>query len=294
MPNYRHSDENRVLPGSTPPEVRRRIDWYRERATRRKLILLECGIIRHAPFADCRRPLWDLMAEQPWFEANLHPAEWYRSFRETEQVPEPHGADREWVNLQVNGHRAIRWLEQHADTGDEDLLLLAYRYSCWAEFCAEADRFETPDDRRAELEIRYGAAYWLGSLFTAYGSAEHLSDEELLNTLDHYLGNFSGVFYAWAKSRPLHPGHRPVAVALIEDILGHPSYPERFDAAWRTEEAIALASTMYETRDFAMAPALGDALEEAGCDNEEILAHCRADRLHVRGCWVVDRLMGRS
>lgn len=37
-----------------------------------------------------------------------------------------------------------------------------------------------------------------------------------------------------------------------------------------------------------------DALEEAGCDNAEVLSHCRGDGPHVRGCWVVDMLLGKS
>jgi hypothetical protein len=41
-------------------------------------------------------------------------------------------------------------------------------------------------------------------------------------------------------------------------------------------------------------PILADALEEAGCDNVDILAHCRGGGEHVRGCWVVDLLLGKS
>jgi hypothetical protein len=40
-------------------------------------------------------------------------------------------------------------------------------------------------------------------------------------------------------------------------------------------------------------PILADALEDAGCDNEEIIAHCRSDGPHVRGCWVVDLILGK-
>jgi hypothetical protein len=42
-------------------------------------------------------------------------------------------------------------------------------------------------------------------------------------------------------------------------------------------------------------PILADALQDAGCDNEEVLDHCRAaDGVHVRGCWVVDLVLGKS
>ena len=52
---------------------------------------------------------------------------------------------------------------------------------------------------------------------------------------------------------------------------------------------------MYESRDFAAMPILADALQDAGCDNDDILNHCRDERpRHVRGCWVVDLVLGKS
>ena len=56
----------------------------------------------------------------------------------------------------------------------------------------------------------------------------------------------------------------------------------------------SITSTMYEDRDFAAMPILADALEEAGCDNPNILSHCREPGVHVRGCWVVDLVLGKS
>jgi hypothetical protein len=41
-------------------------------------------------------------------------------------------------------------------------------------------------------------------------------------------------------------------------------------------------------------PELADALEQAGCTQADILAHCRGEALHVRGCWVVDLLLGKA
>ena len=51
---------------------------------------------------------------------------------------------------------------------------------------------------------------------------------------------------------------------------------------------------MYESRNFARMPTLADALEEAGCTNADILAHCRQPGEHVRGCWVLDLLLGKG
>jgi hypothetical protein len=41
-------------------------------------------------------------------------------------------------------------------------------------------------------------------------------------------------------------------------------------------------------------PILEDALKDAGCENEETMSHCRSDGPHVRGCWVVDQILGKE
>ncbi|HEY7425078.1 MAG TPA: hypothetical protein VH682_12680 [Gemmataceae bacterium] len=55
-----------------------------------------------------------------------------------------------------------------------------------------------------------------------------------------------------------------------------------------------MSRLMYDSRDFTGLPILADALEEAGCTNQDILDHCRSGGEHVRGCWVVDALLGKS
>jgi hypothetical protein len=65
-------------------------------------------------------------------------------------------------------------------------------------------------------------------------------------------------------------------------------------AAWRTDTVVALARQMYDSRDFRAMPILADALQDAGCDNDEVLNHCRAGAVHFRGCWVVDLVLGKE
>ena len=55
-----------------------------------------------------------------------------------------------------------------------------------------------------------------------------------------------------------------------------------------------LARTIYDDRRFDLLPILADALEEAGCGDAEILAHCRGPGPHVRGCWAVDLVLGKE
>jgi hypothetical protein len=82
---------------------------------------------------------------------------------------------------------------------------------------------------------------------------------------------------------------------IARDIFGNPFRPVTFDPAWLTGTAVALAKTMYDARDFAAMPILADALEEAGCDVPDVLSHCRDPKgVHVRGCWVVDLVLGKS
>lgn len=64
-----------------------------------------------------------------------------------------------------------------------------------------------------------------------------------------------------------------------------------FDPKWRTETVLALARAIESDRAFDRLPILADALEEAGCADERVLAHCRGPGPHARGCWVVDGVL---
>ena len=80
---------------------------------------------------------------------------------------------------------------------------------------------------------------------------------------------------------------------LLREIVGNPFRPVEFDPAWRTDTAVSLARTMYESREFGAMPILADALQDAGCDGDAVLNHCRQPGAHVRGCWVVDLVLGK-
>jgi hypothetical protein len=80
--------------------------------------------------------------------------------------------------------------------------------------------------------------------------------------------------------------------ALLREIIGDPFRPVTLDPSWITSTVTTLASQMYESRDFGAMPILADALQDAGCDNEDFLDHCRGSGPHVRGCWVVDLVLG--
>ncbi|WP_162667923.1 hypothetical protein [Gemmata massiliana] len=81
---------------------------------------------------------------------------------------------------------------------------------------------------------------------------------------------------------------------LVRDIFGNPFRSVVFSPSWRASTAIALAGQMYESRDFSAMPILADALQDAGCDNTDVLDHCRGEGPHVRGCWVVDLVLNKQ
>jgi hypothetical protein len=90
---------------------------------------------------------------------------------------------------------------------------------------------------------------------------------------------------------------RAAQAALVRCVFGNPFMPVSLDPAWTAwNDGVVrkLARCIYDERALGRLPLLADALEEAGCDCWEILDHCRGKGPHVRGCWVVDRLLGRE
>jgi hypothetical protein len=84
---------------------------------------------------------------------------------------------------------------------------------------------------------------------------------------------------------------------LAYDIFGNPFRPVALDPAcrpWREGTIVHMAQSIYSERRFQDLPMLADALEEAGCTDARILAHCRGPGEHVRGCWVVDLVLGKN
>jgi len=102
---------------------------------------------------------------------------------------------------------------------------------------------------------------------------------------------------AWAKAGMPDAISAPEEIAqclLIRDIFGNPFRPAAVDPSWLTSDVLALATGIYQDRAYDRMPILADALQDAGCDIDDVLNHCRSEGPHVRGCWVVDLLTGRT
>jgi hypothetical protein len=116
---------------------------------------------------------------------------------------------------------------------------------------------------------------------------------------------FATVWYGEGLNNEARRGEERAAhLVLVRCVFGDTLQPVTIDPAWRSWNdgtVPQLAQAIYENRtlpegtlDTTRLAVLADALEEAGCDDADLLAHCRGPGPHVRGCWVVDLLLGKK
>jgi hypothetical protein len=93
-------------------------------------------------------------------------------------------------------------------------------------------------------------------------------------------GNFSVIHQALAE--------------LLRESFGNPYGSLYLDPSWLTPNVLHLAQAIYNERTFERLPELADALEKARCFDLDKLSHCRGPGPHVRGCWLVDLILGKD
>jgi hypothetical protein len=87
---------------------------------------------------------------------------------------------------------------------------------------------------------------------------------------------------------------RSFQASVLRDIFGYPYPFVGFDPAWRTPQAVELATEIYTKPLFNRMFELGNLLQDAGCSETIILSHCRTRAMHFRGCWLVDLVLGKE
>lgn len=104
---------------------------------------------------------------------------------------------------------------------------------------------------------------------------------------------FGAAGYLWEidpATIELHP-------IIIRDVFDSRFRPTSLDPSWLTWNdgtILKLAKDIYHKSEFGRLPELADALEYAGCQNSNLLDHCRQPVEHVRGCWAVDLILGKA
>jgi hypothetical protein len=147
----------------------------------------------------------------------------------------------------------------------------------WARIKREEERIAEEDRKNNSVT----SVHWMGP-------SEYFADPALIRqAAERAVGgkNADG----FAVERQLQCG-------FARDIF-NPFRPVTIDPtwlAWNDGTVVKLAQAIYDERAFDRLPILADALEEAGCDPAELLAHLRGPGPHVRGCWAVDFLLGRG
>jgi hypothetical protein len=172
--------------------------------------------------------------------------------------------------------KAVGISEQYADGLVTEATLQRAAHAAWQAACKSSSGKAV----RGKPELRR----WV---WEAVGSA--VTDNRMLRCSIIMAAN------AVVEAANDHPHFDPCLV--LRDIFGDVLYPVELSDSWRTWNdsiVINLAEAIYYDRDFARLPILADALEEAGCNNADILTHLRGPGPHVRGCWVVDLCLNKG
>jgi hypothetical protein len=146
-----------------------------------------------------------------------------------------------------------------------------------------ADGLAGPEEMRAARLACQGAggrAAWYAAATSPAIAARNAARSAQAGAASALLGSEADELLAQAK--------------LVREIFGNRFRRLSVDPSWLTPGVVKLAQAIYDDRAFGRTPELADALEKAGCADEDILGHCRGPGPHVRGCWVVDLLLGRD
>jgi hypothetical protein len=185
------------------------------------------------------------------------------------------------------------------------LLACAACRHVWCEVRDERCR----DELRAAEQLADGCAShtmletasWEAEL--AYEEARHSVRPEVLalySAISLTVGevdvaDLAAIFRATADLAPFGKNARLTQADLIREIFGNLFRQLAFDVMWRTTDVRLLAEGIYAANAFDRMPILADALQEAGCDSDELLNHLRDPHaIHVRGCWSLDLILGKS
>lgn len=121
-----------------------------------------------------------------------------------------------------------------------------------------------------------------------------------IDRADSNFGESAAAAFGWdAGNGPVFfkakEAERACQTVLVRELFGNPFRKVKFNAKWRTDTALALANRAYDAREFAALPILADALQDAGCDADDLLNHLRdTSATHVRGCWALDLVLGKE
>jgi hypothetical protein len=99
---------------------------------------------------------------------------------------------------------------------------------------------------------------------------------------------------AWRAAEAASHKELQAQAAYLRDLVGNPFRPPVLAPNCRPPEVVYFGRTIYDQRAFEWLPELAGSLEQAGCTDADILAHCRQPAEHVLGCWALDLVLGNE
>lgn len=234
------------------------LNFIRDRASRRKLRLFACA---------CSRRVLHLVGRRITLKAI------------------------EFAEKYADGLRSVKELHDNAWGRGSDL----HGVVLWEDWDSASLSSEHASglvaDRMAQTD-RVNHAFWSAAFERAL--QENLAISEAISRADNSVPN--GFVEMRENARFTE---QKMQTDLLRDIFGNPFRPVTLDPRWLTSTVLDLARSIYDefprqVGGSAKMPILADALMDAGCDSEEIISHCRAPGPHVRGCYVVDLILGKE
>lgn len=153
------------------------------------------------------------------------------------------------------------------------------------------DAKATPNDEELVRRYRNTAMHPGGMIFIRPDDVVGDRASELLQFVAELSLTLNPSMMADSFVWRLMPERSRVGCDIVRCIFGDSPQAVQFDRSWRSPDVVGIARAAYDTNDFTRLPVLADALRDAGCTNESVLAHCHNTRTHVRGCWVLDAIL---
>jgi hypothetical protein len=213
--------------------------------------------------------------------------------------------EAEWLSSN-DPQKMLEFLRGRASDRKSRLFAIAWSRKEW----------QLLSDDRSKKAVQIAEQYAEGSatvdvLDSAYDSAYEAAYDLDVPGLEpsHSRALYSAVNAAARKVSLLaFPAFGPESISsqieTVRDLFGNPFRPVAILPAvvsWNDARVARIAQTAYEERslpegtlDNDRLAILADALEEAGCTNPDVLNHCRQPGEHVRGCWVIDLILGKE
>ena len=248
-----------------------------------------------------------LSCTEPWRMLGSLNARWGKAVRRGEKVPFERlrlfacaCCRRLWHLLAEEDRQALGMIEEYAHTGRGSLRA--------ARRVRQHVRIDDPPGADEAARLTTSARRYASSAVWEASKGKPTQAAQAYHSCASAAGDLERARVLLTTGRPRPPGapihwgiisHAELATQcdLLRCIVGNPFRAPALDPAWlaANDGAVAkLAQGIDSERAYDRLPILGDALEEAGCADPEVLSHCRGPGPHALGCWAVDLILGRG